>query len=153
MKRNKMAKIWVFTGIAVLLLIGTILTIEYFLQEEKPLSRFPKDGIEAALKLNNAGYSVNVEDDMYMMASMSKDACDMYEIAFDGRIVSYLAIYDAEKTAMQAEIFYFEYEKDAKTLYEALKATWEAEGKDGQLRFKDKTVYMGYAKALDAFED
>lgn len=152
MTGKKYAVLWTTVAIIVILVLATVLIVEWFGKDEKQPDRFPQDAIEASIKMKNAGYTVTVEDNIKMLSSIAQEASTMYEIVFSGQLASYMTASDAQTGELQAEIFYFKYEADAKKLYEKMKADWKFEKDEGELRIQDKTVYMGYKKALDALE-
>ncbi len=152
MSKKKYMAMWIAAAVIFIAVLGIVWMVEFGDNEDKPLNRFPRDAVEASLKMTGAGYSVTVEDDVYMLASMESDASEMYKIAFSGQIVSYMTVSDAETGELQAEIFYFEYNSDAKLLYDKMVEDWNFEKEEGELRIKDKTIYMGYAKTLDVLE-
>ena len=153
MTKKKYAVLWITVALVVIAVLSTIVIVEWMDGNDKEINRFPEDSIEASIKLNTAGYTVSVEDNIKMLSSISKEASEMYEIIFTGQLVSYMTASDAETSELQAEIFYFEYDSDARKLYDKMKSDWKFEEDEGELRIHGKTVYMGYKKALDALED
>ncbi len=133
--------------------LAAILIIEGRDDQEPFSSRFPQDGVEASLKLAGKGYQVEVEEQPATLSSLQNDAAAMYDLTFFGAMTAYIEVYDKENGGMQAQIFYFEHEADAKVLYDAMKADWQYKGDQGQIRCRDNVVYMGYGEALDALEN
>lgn len=153
MTKNK--KIILSIAVAVLLLaaIAGVLVWENHKNNKKEEIGFPKDGLEASLKLTGSGYTVQMEENGLALQTLLGDAGAMYNISFFGTLTSYIQVFDdSNKTSMQAEIFCFSQEADAKTLYDAMLATWQYDKEQGELRVKNNIVYMGYTAALDALE-
>ena len=152
MTGKKYTVLWITVVIVVIAVLATVLVVEWLGGSDSKTGRFPEDSIEASVKLNAAGYAVSVEDNIRMLSSIAKEASEMYKIAFTGQITSYMTASDAETGELQAEIFYFENSADAKMLYDKMKEGWSFEKDEGELRIHDKTVYMGYRKALHALD-
>ena len=154
MTKKKYTVLWIIVVLTVIAVLTTVFIVERVnVKDEKTPDRFPQDAIEASLKMTGAGYSVSVEDNIGMLSSIANEASTMYEIAFSGQLVSYMTASDAKTGQLQAEIFYFEYNADAKRLYDKMAENWNFSKEEGEIRVKDKTVYMGYKEALDALED
>ena len=111
----------------------------------------PEDVYAAALKLQNAGYSVEIEKDN-MLSLLTNEASQMYNITFSGTMTAYLQAYVSKNKELKAEIFYFTNESDAKLLYEKMKENWSFTKEQGELRYSGNVVYMGTSDALAAFE-
>ena len=139
--------------IAVVLLTAAALTAVYVVDFWGNDSKggVPSDNLEAALKLQNAGYTVEYESEQ-MLSSLTTEASDHYNIAFSGKITAYLEVYDTETKELKAEIFYMEYAEDAELLYQKMKEGWEFSKEEGELRYSGNTVYMGKSEALNALE-
>ena len=155
MTKKKKQILWIGGGILLLIaVLASILIIEGC-DDGKDLfsSRFPEDGVEASLKLAGRGYSVDVKEQPATLSSLQSDAASMYDLTFFGAMTAYIEASDSEDGSLQAQIFYFEYEQDAKTLYDAMKADWQYKDEEGQIRYQGNAVYMGYGEALDALEN
>lgn len=155
MNMTKTKKI-ILTGIAFLVLLAAVAGVLLWENQQKKKEEllFPKDGLEASLKLSGKGYTVQIEDNASALQSLLGDAGEMYQISFFGTLDSYIEVYDSEsKESMQAQIFCFEHNSDAQTLYDAMLSNWQYDKEQGELRVKDNVVYMGYAAALDALEN
>ena len=152
-KETPKMPVWITVLIAVVLLTAAVLTAIFVVDFRGNDSKggVPSDNLEAALKLQNAGYTVEYESEQ-MLTSLTTEASDYYKIAFSGKITAYLEAYDTETKELQAEIFYMEYAEDAKLLYQKMKEEWKFTKEEGELRYSGNTVYMGKSEALNAFE-
>ena len=143
--------IWIAVGVAVALAILSIFCVEYYMDNKETIG-FPEDGISATLKLGGLGYTTTLQDDTAALSSLANDASVMHDVAFFGAMTSYIEVYDAETGAIQAQIFYFTHNSDAKLLYEAMKKTWQYDKDAGELRYQKNAVYMGYTEVLEQLE-
>ncbi len=153
MTKNKKIILGLAAVLLLLAAIAGVLVWENHQNHKKEKIGFPKDGLEASLKLTGKGYTVQMEENMQALQTLLRDAGAMYNISFFGTLTSYIQVFDSEsKESMQAEIFCFSQNADAKTLYDAMLATWQYDKEQGELRLKDNIVYMGYTAALDMLE-
>lgn len=156
MKTKKHIVIWIVTALVVLVTLATVFVVEFVGKgkggEEQPLDRFPEDALEAAVKLNQAGYVVKSHTGDQELTALENDAYMVYGVTFTGRLTGYIEVYSADETQLMAEIMYFEHNADAKILYNAIRSNWSAERDEGEIRYKGKTVYMGLPEALDALD-
>ena len=153
MTKTKKRIIWASLAI-VIVVFATIFLVEYWQKSGSQSDSFPLDGMEASLKMSGKGYYINIQDNRSALQTISRDASAEYSIAFNGTMTSYIEVGDKANTGMiQAQIFYFEYNADAKLLYQAMLEKWTFEKEEGELRYRDNVVYMGYGAVLDDFEN
>ena len=140
-------------GVTVLLaaiVLAVVLVID-FVNKDSMMSGVPQDSVDGAMKLQNAGYSVEVEKEQ-LLPSLGQQMSEHYGITFTGSITAYLRALDPESMEMKAEIFYFASEAEAAQIYEVMKKDWKFTKEEGELRHKGKVVYMGFAETLNKFE-
>jgi competence protein ComGC len=140
----------IVTVVLIVAVLAVVFVVEWFNQSDFGTG-VPQDSLEAALKLQNAGYSVQIEQEQ-MLPSLTEAASQEYGIVFSNSIIAYLKALDPESEKEMAEIFYFASEADAELLYNKMKENWKFTEEQGQLRHKGVVVYMGYGDVLDDFE-
>ena len=159
MKTNKqsgkrMSLLWISILGTLVLAAGILLTV-WIVEKNSGSDDFakgvPDDVYVAALKLQEAGYSVEIEQDN-MLTLLTNEATEYYDITFSGTMTAYMQAYHPESMELKAEIFYFSNESDAKLLYEKMKENWKFTEEQGELRYHKNVVYMGVKEALEAFE-
>lgn len=133
-------------------MLAVIFGIDYW--KNGVLSGVPADSLDASIKLQNAGYTVEIEKEQNLR-DLTQEASNYYDISLNGLITGYLKIYDPETVvpgAEMAEIFYLQHESDANVLYEKMKQEWNFSKEEGELRLEGNVIYMGRSKVLDALE-
>ncbi|MBE6672607.1 MAG: hypothetical protein E7599_03685 [Ruminococcaceae bacterium] len=145
--------IFIAVAATVLLVAAVLITVLVIdgMQDDSILSGVPDNSLDAAMKLQSAGYSVEMEKEL-LLPALTQQMAEHYGITFTGSITAYLKALDPESMEMKAEIFYFANEAEAKQIYEVMKKNWKFDKEQGELRHRGNVVYMGFSEVLNAFE-